>query len=256
MQLISVLTILLVLVNITPSLQRISKGVGSISDRTPISNCTDLKILNLDWYYNWLSDTICSPTPAQFIPMIWGPMFINQTETVDKKAAALLGFNEPDLMPWAPKDMADLWPQMEATGLRLGSPAPSAGIGAHTWLDQFFGNCTNCRVDFIAIHWYSPWSGTCDTDSLVKFINFYVTRYNKPIWLTEFDCADGTFEQNLQFLQNALPVLEKECPTLERIAWYTTRPAPGGGYYNFIELIGSNGQFTSLGDYYSKFQFQ
>ena len=44
---------------------------------------------------------------------------------------------------------------VQATGLRLGSPAVDASATAYTWLDQFFGNCSGCRVDFITVHWYS-----------------------------------------------------------------------------------------------------
>jgi len=235
----------------------VRKGVGSISDRDK-PNCTDLSSLNLDWYYNWLPTSVCSKSlTASFVPMIWGPMLVNQTVVVDKSAEALLGFNEPDLMLWSPSDMAHLWPKLEATGMRLGSPAPSACPNSYLWLDQFFGNCTNCRVDFVVVHQYAGpppmYEGPCTGDNLIKKINFYAKRYKRPVWVTEFDCPKNTMEENLAFMHDALPRLKKECPMLERFAWFTTRPSNIGGDYLHVHLIDTEGQKTMLGNYYTSF---
>lgn len=64
-----------------------------------------------------------------------------------------------------PEAAAQLWPRLQAAaeklGARLGSPA-AAVCGANCnvrnpfdWWDQFFGNCSDCRVDFIATHYYT-----------------------------------------------------------------------------------------------------
>ncbi len=64
-----------------------------------------------------------------------------------------------------PEAAAQLWPRLEEAaeklGTRLGSPS-AAVCGANCiernpfdWWDQFFGNCSDCRVDFIATHFYT-----------------------------------------------------------------------------------------------------
>jgi len=245
--------VFIVLVFSVPPSLALLKGVGSISDRSPWLNCTDLVALKVSWYYNWLSTTSCDPPPASFVPMIWGPMFINDTETVSRSAPALLGFNEPDLEEWTPTEMAHLWPRLEATGLRLGSPAPSAWWpGGYQWLDEFFNVCKNCRVDFVAFHWYADSDG-CNADALITDITFYANRYKKPVWVTEFDCPDKSYEENLEFMKAVLPRLENECPMLERFAWFTTRPF-SDPQYQYCNLITKDGQTTILGDYYIQFQ--
>jgi len=115
----------------------------------------------------------------------------------------------------------------QATGLRLGSPAVDASPLAYLWLDQFFGNCSGCRVDFITVHWYSycktleysrctcpvaaccmcpppplpptcnRWrtdffnhtNGRCTADNMFDILQFFARRYQRPLWLTEFDCT-------------------------------------------------------------------
>ena len=52
-------------------------------------------------------------------------------------------------------------------------------------LDQFFAACDGCKVDAIALHSY-----TCKWEWLKSHIDLY-RKYNKPIWLTEFMCAEG-----------------------------------------------------------------
>lgn len=44
---------------------------------------------------------------------------------------------------------------------KLVSPAVTNGGGVQ-WLQQFFGNCTGCHIDAIALHWYD--TATVSTD--------------------------------------------------------------------------------------------
>ena len=184
--------------------------------------------------------------------MVWSDAFINDLNLVNTSAPALLGFNEPDLPSQAnmqPAYAASLWPKLEATGMRLGSPAVSASLAAIAWLDQFFGNCTGCRVDFIAVHWYSPWEGACTPDAFVALVQHY-TKYGKPIWVTEFDCATGNLAQNLAFMQGLFPNITTLLPSLERYAWFTTRNYSSGSWYNDVNLFDDAGAPTPLGDYF------
>jgi hypothetical protein len=80
----------------------------------------------------------------------------------------------------------------------LGSPAPG---GLHlnegqAWLKEFFANCKGCRVDFVAVHFYEC-DGTNESTAeasavaMMKFLNDTYSNFNKPLWLTEFNCGDG-----------------------------------------------------------------
>ena len=73
-------------------------------------------------------------------------------------------------------------------------------------------------------------------------------KYNKPIWLTEFACADGgpyTPDQVKTYALQAINYLEHE-PTIFRYSWFTGRwPDPSG-----ISLLGGDGQLTDLGQLY------
>ena len=71
--------------------------------------------------------------------------------------------------------------------------------------DQFFGNCTGCRVDFMATHYY-----TCSAQYLQWYLNDVYTKYQRPIWLTEWACPNekGTLSTQIRYLRNALKVLD------------------------------------------------
>ena len=66
---------------------------------------------------------------------------IKQAESEGKAADTLLTFNEPDQAGQANMSVSDAlaaWPQLEATGMRLGAPAVSyGGDTPGGWLDQF-----------------------------------------------------------------------------------------------------------------------
>jgi len=155
-----------------------------------------------------------------------------------------------------PEQAVALWPRLEATGMRLGSPAVDAGPNAYEWLDSFFAKCVGCRVDFIAMHWYSTWNpapGHCNRDELFKNIQFFAGRYGKPVWLTEFDCADGGAAANIALVNTAVTGIGAASPSLERYAWFTTRNFNAiPPYYQGVELINDDGTWTDLGHaYYS-----
>ncbi|HEY2793984.1 MAG TPA: sigma-70 family RNA polymerase sigma factor, partial [Micromonosporaceae bacterium] len=123
-----------------------------------------LKQSGASWYYTWSTthSGITTPHGVQFVPMIWGPGSVTTSALAQAKAAGgeLLGFNEPDLASQSNMTVAQalkLWPKLEATGLKLGSPAvASGGATAGGWLDQFMTGAADrgYRVDFITLHWY------------------------------------------------------------------------------------------------------
>ena len=124
---------------------------------------TALSAVNASWYYNWAAGpTNGAGGRAEFVPMIWGRGSVTAGNLAKAKSSGsvLLGFNEPDFAEQSNLTVEaalDLWPQVQATGLRLGSPAPAVG-GATPggWLDRFMTGARErgYRVDFIALHWY------------------------------------------------------------------------------------------------------
>jgi hypothetical protein len=215
------------------------KGVGTWV--TPIT-ARALTSLNLDWYYTWESnrDRLSALPGVEFVPMIWGAQFANAVEIARAKSTGstnLLGFNEPDHRDQSRltvEQALDLWPILEQSGLRLGSPATSFDpTRPGSWLERFMEGVKtrNYRVDFICAHWYG--SGTnlvTETAKLKAFLESVHAKFQRPIWLTEFalvNWSDGKQSADAitqaMFANRALPILEA-LPFLERYAWFAVLP--------------------------------
>jgi hypothetical protein len=244
-------------------------GDDSIADLTALANGGK----GISWWYNW------SPTPdpgvgsgyigagVDFVPMQWVGSFTvsGDLSQIPSTATWLLGFNEPEDANQAnltPQQAAALWPQLEQIAnshtpkMKLLSPAVNyCGANCNetspfTWLDQFFAACTNCQVDALAVHWYS-----CSASDLQGYIRGTssspgMTKYNKPIWLTEFamlgsGCAT-TAAAEATYMTGALSYLESEA-AVARYAWFTGRSTSSP----WINLLGSSGQLTALGQQYA-----
>jgi hypothetical protein len=154
-----------------------------------------LRDVKAAWYYNWAAGpTNQAGSTAEFVPMIWGPGSVTAANLNKAKASGtvLLGFNEPDFAQQANLTVEralDLWPQLQATGLRLGSPAPAInGAKAGDWLDRFMtgAKARGYRVDFIALHWYGSDFSTAAVGHLRSYLQAVYDRYHLPIWLTEY----------------------------------------------------------------------
>jgi len=115
--------------------------------------------------------------------MIWNAVNIDKImASLPPGSEWLLGFNEPNYEHEAnmtAEECAKLWPKLEATGRKLVSPAMAMMNGIE-WMDHFFGNCTGCRIDAVAIHTYEGTPGG------TKYWIDQYAKYGKPIWLTEF----------------------------------------------------------------------
>jgi hypothetical protein len=200
------------------------------------------------WFYNW------SPEPAgvsapnvEFVPMIWGRDSVTPgtIAKAKKQGQVLLGFNEPDLRGQAEMSVTealDLWPQLMATGMRLGSPAPAWGADrAGAWFDQFMSGvkARGYRVDFIALHWYGSDFSPAAVGQLRGYLQATHARYGLPIWLTEYSLMNfngspkfPTADQLAQFATASTAMLES-LPYVERYAWFklpTTESGDTGLY--------------------------
>ncbi|MCS6625704.1 glycoside hydrolase family protein [Roseibacterium beibuensis] len=142
---------------------------------------------------------------------------------------------------------------MEATGLRLGSPATTreGTLGRGSWQSRFMAEVERrgLRVDFMAVH-YDSTKGSVDA-----FRNWLVQVYNtyrRPIWVTEFAHIDwsrpsrATYEANAAFAHGAIRMMET-LPFVERHAWFAAIPYNRGGLMPEINLVDNATQPTSRG---------
>jgi len=220
------------------------KGVATW-DATGVSQ--ELAASGASWYYNWgaTPSGITAPSSASFVPMIRAASDVT-TATLDQvksEGNVLLGFNEPDLSGQANMTVAqalDLWPQLEATGMTLGSPAVAYDAATPGgWLDQFMtgAKARGYRVNFITVHWYG---GDFSTGPAVQQLEGYLqaiyNRYHLPIWVTELALtsyagptpAFPTEAQQAAFLTAATTMLDG-LPYLQRYAWFALPVSAGSG---------------------------
>ncbi|MFI5954478.1 glycoside hydrolase family protein [Cryptosporangium sp. NPDC051539] len=222
----------------------------------------------VSWYYDWDGSPqgIKSPPGVQYVPMIWGDKAANDGKTlaaVKKEGDTLLGFNEPDFESqsnMSPDEALKLWPKLEATGMRLGSPAPANG-GAEdgSWFDEFMKGAEErgYRIDFIALHWYG---GNFETEEAVEGLKEYLQavydKYHKPIWLTEYaliNFANGgadvaSEDQQVAFVKASTQMLDG-LSFVERYSWFKFSPPKEGGQAG-TTLYNADGSTTPMGDAY------
>ncbi|WP_051275116.1 glycoside hydrolase family protein [Cellulomonas sp. URHD0024] len=204
-----------------------------------------LKDVGVGWYYNWSTSNASMPAPSgvEFVPMIWGASNVTPA-ALGAPGSTLLGFNEPDMGGQANMTVdraLELWPQLQATGKRLGSPAVAwGGDRAGGWLDQFMSGAKarGLRVDFITLHWYGSDFGPDAVDQLQRYVAGVHARYGLPIWVTEYSLINfsgspkfPTDDQMTAFIASSTAMFEST-PYVERYAWFGL-PAlePGTGLY-------------------------
>jgi hypothetical protein len=226
----------------------------------------------IDWWYNWYYrpetevSSVYRDLDIEYVPMRWGAgSAIGVVDAgIPSDSKTLLGFNEPNFGSQAnltATQAAALWPEIEAIadakGLMLASPATNfCGGDCHDtnpfdYLDDFFAACTDCRVDYIAIHFYvgcdeSPGLQNNRAQWLINHIETLKGRFSQPIWLTEFSCSGNpTVADQKAFLEDAVEYLENE-PRIMRYAWFAGR----ADNMTNVDLLGNDGQLTELGQAY------
>lgn len=219
--------------------------------------------LNVGWYYSWASAYTITTTP-EFVPMVFSAKSLQQNAIGDvtgqlpeTRTQHLLGFNEPDHPKQSNMSVDEaiwLWPQLQSTGLRLGSPATVSP--SSPWLDQFMTKAmaANLRVDFMTLHCYtSP-----NPASLLAKIIYLHDKFQRPIWVTEFAVADWaatpshpsryTGPEIRSFMQAAIAGM-RAMPFVERFAWKTRKPFDP--VMGASALYHSDGRLTATGRLYA-----
>lgn len=222
-----------------------------------------IRNLNADWYYNWSHSQTATGTP--YVPMIKDAKRLLERDAVGyvnrelsaTKTKHLLGFNEPDHHLQANMSVDEavrLWPLLQTTGLRLGSPAVVSPNSP--WLDKFMieAKRNNLRVDFIATHCYA-WP---NSESFLRKISELHDKHGLPIWVTEYAVADwnATSTRKNIYSRKQVETFMRETvagmrsmPYVERFAWKTraiTDPVMGTS-----ALFHTNGKLTTTGKLYA-----
>jgi hypothetical protein len=173
---------------------------GVASARYLASDPSVLPRLGAAWAYDWSATAPPRRPGPQWVPMVWGSGSVTPAVLASLRAARrsgragdLLGFNEPDSSSQAnmtPARAAGLWPQLERTGLRLGSPAPA--VPGDGWLARFMAlaRARHLRVDFIALHYYQDVTYPGAVADLRRQLETIHREYGKPIWITEIGAMD------------------------------------------------------------------
>lgn len=231
----------------------------------------------LSWFYNWTStaprivQNDWESLNMEYIPMTWGGGLDNENSRNNIRAYLqahpsikyILGFNEPNFTSQSrmtPQYAASQWPYLEQIadefGLTIVGPALNFGppggsvkdehgveyTDPYRWYDDFFAACPDCRVDHIAIHLYMP------AGALKGVIDEFWRKYQRPIWLTEFNRNAGgtsTPEDHMNFLTTELEMLEKH-PHIFRYAWFMTYSSVW--QINLLDM--GEGKLTDLGKFY------
>jgi putative glycosyl hydrolase/concanavalin A-like lectin/glucanase superfamily protein/putative Ig domain-containing protein len=172
-------------------------------------------LVNPLWNYDWDNVAISSPN-VEYVPMRhnlnWNA-YSNINNKLDSTHA--LAFNEPDRPDQANLSVATAlseWPNLLASGLRLGSPAPSDG--GLNWLYDFIdqADALNYRVDYVAVHYYK---GGWTAAQLLDWLQGIHLRTGRPLWVTEWNnganwtCCAPTLESNAQTIGEFMDVMNQ-----------------------------------------------
>ncbi|GLY95876.1 sigma-70 family RNA polymerase sigma factor [Actinoplanes sp. NBRC 103695] len=189
------------------------------------------------WYYTWGSNNNEIPGPAgvEFVPIIWDERNVTTGTLAEAKRegdGTLLGFNEPDMQGQADMTVEQAlakWPELEKTGMRLGSPAVAfGGDQENGWLDRFMdgAKAKGLDVDFITVHWYGSDFSDAAVGQFLGYVDAVHKKYGKPVWVTEYGLINfggspkyPNTGQIVAFIKGSTAGLEKRS-YVERYAWF------------------------------------
>lgn len=214
---------------------------------------------NTSWCYNWDASDHNNWVDREYVTQHHHEGWPGIADVGNNTASAnILGNNEPDNKADDKEQDIDVknvlanWPQMMATGRRLGSPAVS---GNYSWLYEFIDSidARGWRCDFIAVHayWYMD-KGSWEN----QLKNISQRCGGRPIWITEMNYGanwtgwpgsdtQGTDANYAIQMQHMAPILDylNDAPYIERYA-----------YYNNVQdcrYAIAGDKLTPIGEYYA-----
>ena len=219
------------------------------------------------WAYDWSAKAPKPVKGLEWVPMVWGAKSVTPATlralrryARSGRARYLLTFNEPDQRIQAHMTVAQavaLWPALEKTGLKLGSPAPAVWFGK--WLRQFMAQAKarHLRVDFIDVHFYQDFTVPSAVGKLRAELRAIHNRYHLPIWVTEIGTLDTrtfglpmrhppTMAAAVRYARQVIAMLDS-LPFVQRYAWFTDRCWHEQGCQTSGLFSDARGHETALG---------
>ncbi|KAG9103602.1 hypothetical protein FRC06_009612 [Ceratobasidium sp. 370] len=192
-----------------------------------------------------------------FFPMCWG---FNQKTSFSKidgsKYKLCFGPNEPNQdgqSDMSPQDGANLWKAvMEPArlgGCKLVSPATTSAPSGLTWMQEFFKLCTDCHIDYVALHWYDV-----DINAFKAYVTKFWEAFRKPIIISEYACQN--FNNGRQCTKDETWALHTAMAQWFQQQDFVAMFAPFGamremqGVNADNQLMNNDGTPTALGAYY------
>lgn len=217
--------------------QYVSKK-GWCSTTGQSSNETEARKVGATWFYTWSADRQ-STSNLEYIPIRQHIYWPSMSTINGFTSSAALSINEPEhseqhtscdcggaVSAWT---ACTKTPDFEASGARIGSPAPTDA----SWLTEYIGHVDDMayRCDFVAFHAY--W-GTNEAANAQAWYNQLKAIYNnthRPIWITEWNNGaswtteswpsdySAKLEKNRKAIQEIVEMLDT-CSFVERYAIY------------------------------------
>ena len=180
----------------------------------------------MTWAYNWGASSGGSiVSGAEYVPMLWGASEASGWSSAVQAAISsgsshVLSFNEPDMSTQS-NISAQVAAQLHIANMgdlgsvQVGSPAitngnsqsPPMGI---LWLQQFFSACGGqCKVDFVAFHYYADTNLQTLQDHVNDVISTAQANGINQVWLTEWS-ASGSDDEVAQFITDASAWLNQQ----------------------------------------------
>ena len=187
------------------------------------------ELLDVQWRYNWGAGGE-STHDMEYVLMKHNPNWPSWEQINNKQGVThLLGFNEPmqeDQANMTMQQVLNLWPKLQASGLRLGSPCTTDGTV--DWLYEFMdkAKARGYRVDFITVHYYK---GGWSDEKFIKWMRDIHERTGLPLWVTEFNNGarwvkghNPTLEQNAKVIEGYCKIMDR-CDFIERYAVFNMK---------------------------------
>lgn len=186
-------------------------------------------LLDVQWRYNWGAGDE-STLDVEYVLMKHNPNWPSWQQINNKRGVThLLGFNEPmqkDQADMTMEQVLKLWPKMQASGLRLGSPCTTDGT--IDWLYEFLdkARARGYRVDFITVHYYK---GGWSDEKFIRWMKDIHERTGLPLWVTEFNNGarwvkghNPSLQQNAKAIEGYSKIMDR-CDFIERYAVFNMK---------------------------------
>jgi autotransporter-associated beta strand protein len=197
--------------------------------------------LQAGWWYNWNINQN-STRDLEYVAIRQQPYWPGLGQNWQTRGVNhLSGYNEPNnpvedayenlTPPGSVSDAVARWPELLATGLRVGAPAVTDG--GQSWITDFMNqaDAAGMRVDYVPVHYYRSYSNNDNpTGAATQLYNFLKGIYDavkRPLWVTEFNNGanwtgdpDPTYAQNAAVIQAMIQRMD-ETPWVERYSVYS-----------------------------------